>query len=150
MIRKATAADIDQISAIYEQIHEREQSGLCQIGWLPGVYPVRDTALAALERDDAMITLGAFRWMLALTLKLSPDTPDWLLYPADMDFHHAPETCVFYTDEACSAVADAIRNSYVRDGAGEKMHMHIEPGMMHWEGQSEKGGHKPAVAEAAA
>jgi len=86
---------------------------------------------AALERDDAMITPGAFRWMLALTLKLAPDTPDWLLYPADMDLHHAPETCVFYTDEACSAVADAIRNSYVRDGAGEKMHMHIEPGMMH-------------------
>ena len=55
MIRKATAADIDQISAIYERIHEREQSGLCQIGWLPGVYPVRDTALAALERDDLFV-----------------------------------------------------------------------------------------------
>ena len=86
---------------------------------------------AALERDDAMITSGAFCWMLALTMKLAPDTPDWLLYPADMNFHHAPETCVFYTDEACSAVADAIRNSYARDGAAEKMHMHIVPGMMH-------------------
>ena len=86
---------------------------------------------AALERDDAMITPGAFRWMLALTMKLAPDTPDWLLYPADMNFHHAPETCVFYTDEACSAVADAIQHGYERGGAAEKMHMHIEPGMMH-------------------
>ncbi len=86
---------------------------------------------AELERDDAMITPGAFRCMLALTKELVPDTPDWLLYPADMNFHHAPETCVFYTDEACSAVADAIRNSYARDGAAEKMHMHIVPGMMH-------------------
>lgn len=86
---------------------------------------------AELERDDAMITPGAFRCMLALTKELAPDTPDWLLYPADMNFHHAPETCVFYTDEACSAVADAIRNSYARDGAAEKMHMHIVPGMMH-------------------
>ena len=86
---------------------------------------------AALERDDAMITPGAFHWMLALTMKLAPDTPDWLLYPSDMNFHHAPETCVFYTDEACSAVADAIQHGYERGGAAEKMHMHIEPGMMH-------------------
>ena len=69
--------------------------------------------------------------MLGLTLKLAPDTPDWLLYPADMDFHNAPETYVFYTDEACSAVADAIRHSYARDGVGDKIHMHVEPGMMH-------------------
>ena len=84
-----------------------------------------------LERDDAMITPGAFRAMLGLTLKLAPDTPDCILYPADMDFRHAPETYVFYTDEACSAVADVIRRGYERDGAGDRMHMHIEPGMMH-------------------
>ena len=84
-----------------------------------------------LEQDDAMITPGAFRAMLGLTLKLAPDIPDWLLYPADMDFHNAPETYVFYTDEACSAVADAIRHSYARDGVGDKIHMHVEPGMMH-------------------
>ena len=84
-----------------------------------------------LEQHDAMITPGAFRCMLALTKELAPDTPDWLLYPADMDFRNAPETYVFYTDEACSTVADAIRHSYARDGAGGKMHMRIEPGMMH-------------------
>lgn len=27
--------------------------------------------------------------------------------------------------------ADAIENSYTRDGSGGKMHMHREPGMMH-------------------
>ena len=84
-----------------------------------------------LEKDDAMITPGAFRAMLGLTLKLSPDTPGSLLHPADMDFHGAPETYVFYTEEACLAVADAIKHRYVRDGVGERMHMHIEPGMMH-------------------
>lgn len=84
-----------------------------------------------LEQDDAMITPGAFRAMLGLTLKLAPNTPDWLLYPANMDFHDAPETYVFYTEEACSAVADAIRNRYSKDGVEERLHMHIEPGMMH-------------------
>ena len=100
----------------------------------PFAYPKTEeewTCAEELEQDDAMITPGAFRWMLGLTLKLSPNTPDWILYPADMDFHNAPETYVFYTVEACSAVADAIRHSYARDGAGEKMHMHVEPGMMH-------------------
>ena len=100
----------------------------------PFAYPKTEeewTRAEKLEKDDAMITPGAFRAMLRLTLKVAPDTPDWLLYPANMDFHNVPETYVFYTEEACSAVADAIKRSYVRDGAGERLHMHIEPGMMH-------------------
>lgn len=84
-----------------------------------------------LEKDDPMIPVGAFRYMLGLTLKEAQDTPDYLLYPADMDFRDAPETYVFYAEEACSAVSDAIRQRYELDGAAEKMHMHIEPGMMH-------------------
>ena len=84
-----------------------------------------------LERDDAMITPGAFCSMLGLTLKLAPDTPDWLLYPADMDFHNAPETYVFYTEEPCSVIANPLKNSYARDSVGERLHLHIEPGMMH-------------------
>jgi len=55
MIRKATAQDIDQVEAIYEHIHEKEQRGLSRIGWLPGIYPIRDTALAALGRDDLFV-----------------------------------------------------------------------------------------------
>ena len=43
----------------------------------------------------------------------------------------APETFVFYTEEACSAVSDAIRNRYSKDGVGERLNMHIEPGLMH-------------------
>lgn len=55
MIRKATGADIDAISGIYERIHMHEQRKLMQIGWLPGVYPVRGTAEAALERGDLFV-----------------------------------------------------------------------------------------------
>lgn len=84
-----------------------------------------------LERDDPMLPVGAFRYMLGLTLKEAPDTPDYLLYPADMDFRGTPETYVFYAEEACSAVSGAIRQRYARDGSDEKLHMHIEPGMMH-------------------
>ena len=84
-----------------------------------------------MEREDAMIPTGAFRFMLGLTLKTAPDTPDHALYPEDMDFRKAPETYIFYAEEACSAVAGAIKRSYERAGASEQLHMHIEPGMMH-------------------
>ena len=84
-----------------------------------------------LEKEDPFIPVGAFRFMLGLTLKTAPDTPDCLLYPVDMDFRDAPETCVFYAEEACAAVSDAIRQRYEQDGVGEKLNLHIEPSMMH-------------------
>ena len=83
------------------------------------------------ERGRAEDLRQFHRAMLGLTLKLSPDTPDCLLHPDDMDFRSAPETYVFYTKEACSAVADAMSNRYSKDGVGARMHMHIEPGLMH-------------------
>ena len=84
-----------------------------------------------LEATDPMIAPGAIRFMLKASLKADPETPAYALYPADMDFRNAPETYIFYTEEACSAVAGAIKHSYVRDGSREKLHLHIEPGMMH-------------------
>ena len=84
-----------------------------------------------LEKVDVMLPVGAFRYMLGLTEKTAPETPDYALYPADMDFRGAPETYVFYAEEACAAIAGTIKAAYARDGAGGKMHMHIEPGMMH-------------------
>ena len=89
------------------------------------------TRARELEKTDVMLPVGAYRYMVDLIKKAAPETPDYALYPADMDFHDAPETYVFYAEETCSAVADAIENSYTRDGSGEKMHMHREPGMMH-------------------
>ena len=100
----------------------------------PFAYPKtgEEWALAEeLEKIDVMLPAGAFRYMFGLTRKVAPETPDYALYPADMDFHNAPETYVFYAEEACAAVADAIEKGYARDGSGGKMHMHREPGMMH-------------------
>lgn len=55
MIRKATAEDIDAVSAIYRRIHEWEQAGRLSIGWLPEVYPVRATAERALRRGELYV-----------------------------------------------------------------------------------------------
>ena len=54
-IRKATAADIEAVEAIYTRIHEAERLGKATIGWDAKIYPVRSTALAALERGDLFV-----------------------------------------------------------------------------------------------
>ena len=55
IIRKATSRDIDAIEKIYDRIHEAEDAGKTTTGWITGVYPVRATAEAALNRDDLFV-----------------------------------------------------------------------------------------------
>ena len=55
MIRKATLTDIDAIASIYDHIHTAEESGEATIGWIRGVYPERETALAAMTRGDLFV-----------------------------------------------------------------------------------------------
>ncbi|MBR1693171.1 MAG: alpha/beta hydrolase [Lachnospiraceae bacterium] len=83
------------------------------------------------EKNDPMMPEGAMQFMMDGVLWSDPHTPDYALYPDKMDFRHAPETYVYYTEEVCACVAEAIRAAYDHDGSGERMHMHIEPGMMH-------------------
>ena len=51
-IRKADAADLDAVVRVYQHVHDAEEAGPAQVGWVRGVYPVRSTAEAALERGE--------------------------------------------------------------------------------------------------
>lgn len=53
--RKATHEDIDAVARIYDAIHSCEEAGTASVGWARGVYPTRDTALAALQRGDLFV-----------------------------------------------------------------------------------------------
>lgn len=53
--RKANLSDIDKIEEIYNDIHTGEEQGKSTIGWVRGIYPTRETALASLERDDLFV-----------------------------------------------------------------------------------------------
>ena len=55
MIRKAQEKDLDQIEAIYDRIHDCEESGEVSIGWIRDVYPVRKTAEDSLARGDLFV-----------------------------------------------------------------------------------------------
>ncbi|MBR1584554.1 MAG: hypothetical protein IJ662_03320 [Clostridia bacterium] len=67
--------------------------------------------------------------MMDGVIRADPQTPAYALYPDKMDFRHAPETYIFYVEEACACVADAIQKNYQRGGA--VLHMRRETGMMH-------------------
>ena len=55
IIRAASAADIPAVAAIYERIHDMEESGRAQIGWIRGVYPTVATAETALAAGDLFV-----------------------------------------------------------------------------------------------
>ena len=54
-IRKATTEDIPAISAIYDEIHDREAAGETTTGWLRGIYPTAETAEASVARNDMFV-----------------------------------------------------------------------------------------------
>ena len=55
MIRKATAADIDAVVKIYDELHDAEESGQISVGWIRTIYPTRKTAEESLERGDLFV-----------------------------------------------------------------------------------------------
>ena len=61
MIRKAAPTDIDAITSIYDHIHTAEEKGEAAVGWIRGVYPERETALAALDRGDLFVQTDEIR-----------------------------------------------------------------------------------------
>lgn len=52
---KATERDIAEISAIYERIHDEEESRKTSIGWVRGVYPTEKTAREALAAGELFV-----------------------------------------------------------------------------------------------
>ena len=54
-IRRATLFDLPGVEAVYNEIHDAEEKGQAIIGWQRGVYPVRATAEAALQRGDLFV-----------------------------------------------------------------------------------------------
>ena len=54
-IRRAMVFDLPGVVRLYDDTHEAERRGIITTGWLPGVYPVRATAEAALQRGDLFV-----------------------------------------------------------------------------------------------
>ena len=55
MIRKAEMADLEKVVCLYEELHDAQEAGKICTNWIRGIYPSRETALAALKRDDLFV-----------------------------------------------------------------------------------------------
>lgn len=55
MFRKAREQDLDRIEEIYEEIHTENEAGRLTTDWVRGVYPSRETALAAVRCQDLFV-----------------------------------------------------------------------------------------------
>lgn len=55
IFRKATEKDIDAVSALYSAIHTEEENGRTTTGWQRSIYPTRDTAVTAIEKQDLFV-----------------------------------------------------------------------------------------------
>lgn len=55
IIRRAKAGDLDAIEKIYNKILLKEEEGEVTTGWKRGIYPRRETAEAALKRNDMFV-----------------------------------------------------------------------------------------------
>ncbi len=54
-VRRAEESDLDAVSRIYDEIHQAEEEGTITTGWLRNIYPIRETAEAALKRGDLFV-----------------------------------------------------------------------------------------------
>ncbi len=55
MFRKANILDIDEITALYEDVHTEEEAGRMSTGWIRSVYPTRSTVESAVEAEDLFV-----------------------------------------------------------------------------------------------
>lgn len=79
---------------------------------------------------DPLFDISALRGMGEIAA-YGQETPKHTYCPIHMDFDNAPETYMYFAEEACAGNARAYRIAYERAGVGEKLHIHIQPEMMH-------------------
>lgn len=81
-------------------------------------------------RKDPFFDVSAFRGIGEIA-SYGQKTPKDTYCPIHMDFHNAPKTYMYFAEEACAGNARAYRIAYERAGVGERLHIHIQPEMMH-------------------
>ncbi len=55
MIRTAVEGDLRAVAAIYDRIHDAEETGTLTVGWQRGVYPTEATAREALDAGELFV-----------------------------------------------------------------------------------------------
>ena len=88
------------------------------------------TYLRQYEKSDPMFAEADLR----MTLRLMPSDCDefwWALSPAMGDYRNAPPCYLYYGEEMLAGNAVLYQRAFQRSGISDKLHIHIEPNMMH-------------------
>ena len=104
------------------------------IGLSAGGYPERAEDIALMERygrRDPIIPAAEMHLLPEKMARLTPGFDAREISPEHGDYHGAPETWLYYAEEVCAANAPGYQRAYQRDGSGERLHVHIEPDIMH-------------------
>lgn len=109
-IKKATAADIDEIERMYDALNDHLAAGTNWPGWKKGVYPVRQNALDGLVEDALYVARLQPGGPIAGSVVLNhlPETPPvhgrWLIEATD--------------DEVLAVHVFVVHPTYMRRGVG--------------------------------
>jgi len=55
MIRKAVPDELNAVMQLYDELIDAKEAGIIPVIWRRGVYPSRETALEALQREDLFV-----------------------------------------------------------------------------------------------
>ena len=54
-IEKGTINDIDELEVLYDDLNDYLEAGLNYPGWIKGIYPVRETAVAGINAENLFV-----------------------------------------------------------------------------------------------
>lgn len=100
----------------------------------PGGVPQTDEDWAQMQRMsafDPLINMSAVKNIISMQELIKEDIPMYANSPAYGNFANVPETYVYYATETLAGNHQAYERGYKDYGVDGKMHMHIQPGMMH-------------------
>ena len=58
MFRKANAHDIEEITALYMDIHTEEEAGRMSTGWIRSIYPTRETVESMVASEELFVKIA--------------------------------------------------------------------------------------------
>lgn len=122
---------------LINMLNEKNEKALMPkilIALSPGGVPDDESGWSAMKkysRKDPVLKVSAVRMKEKIIHLLDPECPKRYYTPIAADFADAPQTFIFYAEETCAGNAEGYRKAYEKADAGEKLHLHIEPGLMH-------------------
>ena len=100
----------------------------------PGGVPDDEESLVkmkSLAERDPIINMAAVLQTRDLARYYDKDVPEYAIYPSREDFSNAPPCYLYYGEETLAGNASCYERAFTRHGSVDKLHIHIQPGMMH-------------------